>query len=378
VTLTPTNIVQSNEYYPFGLQTANSWTRDNTTNNFLYDAGSELNNSTGMYDLPYRNYDASLGRFFQVDPLATTSHTFTPYHYAGNNPIGANDPSGLVKQYYANFWDDPLWQYTVWPMIAPKTVGAAFDAIDAVASGWTVDAGGGSGGGGSGGMGGGAGTIVIDFNNLPENSQTTIFFDNGEPVMVMQTAEYNIPSPGNGAVSNSDDAFGHGPNAQGYLTQGGITADEARAYAAKAFGWSPGDINIRFDKPEGYEYQVEKNGQVTFSGARGVTDWSRDANGTVIDGKVDIFLSPSALDSYPQLFLTLGHEMVHANDRLSFGFDNFSSGASEYNAYSWSIAAARGLGPAWSVVVAGNQTKRAMYTQNPAYNYNVTTTYIRP
>jgi RHS repeat-associated protein len=113
-TYTPTNIVQSNEYYPFGLQTANSWTRDNTTNNFLYDAGSELNNSTGMYDLPFRNYDASLGRFFQVDPLATTSHAFTPYHYAGNNPIGANDPSGLVVQYYANPEDNPMnWRMTV-------------------------------------------------------------------------------------------------------------------------------------------------------------------------------------------------------------------------------------------------------------------------
>src|SRR5579862_5566557 len=85
------------DYYPFGLQTANSWTRDNTTNNFLYDAGSELNTTTAMYDLPNRNYDAALGRFFQVDPLSHMDHTLTPYHYAGNNPIGSNDPSGLSR-----------------------------------------------------------------------------------------------------------------------------------------------------------------------------------------------------------------------------------------------------------------------------------------
>ncbi|GHN03212.1 hypothetical protein WSM22_47010 [Cytophagales bacterium WSM2-2] len=95
VTITPTNIIQSNEYYPFGLQTAQSWTRENSSNNFLYNQGSEINTTSGFYDLPYRNYDASLGRFFQVDPLAKRTHHLSPYHYAMNNPIGRNDPSGL-------------------------------------------------------------------------------------------------------------------------------------------------------------------------------------------------------------------------------------------------------------------------------------------
>jgi hypothetical protein len=37
VTHTPTNIIQYNEYYPFGLQANTSWTRENTTDNqFLY------------------------------------------------------------------------------------------------------------------------------------------------------------------------------------------------------------------------------------------------------------------------------------------------------------------------------------------------------
>jgi RHS repeat-associated protein len=114
VTLTPTSILQNNEYYPFGLQTAASWTRDNTTNKFLYDAGSELNSTTAMYDLPFRNYDAALGRFFQVDALAHRSSDFTPYHYASNNPVGANDPTGLVVQYYATPEDDPRnWRMTI-------------------------------------------------------------------------------------------------------------------------------------------------------------------------------------------------------------------------------------------------------------------------
>jgi RHS repeat-associated protein len=96
---TPTNVIQSNEYYPFGLQTANSWTRDSNSNNFLYNEGSEVNTVSGFYDLPFRNYDAALGRFFQVDPLSVYDHTISPFAYAGNNPIVNNDPSGLMVDY---------------------------------------------------------------------------------------------------------------------------------------------------------------------------------------------------------------------------------------------------------------------------------------
>src|SRR5258706_7377220 len=95
VTFTPTSILQSNEYYPFGLQTANSWTRDNTvTNNFLANGGTELNTVSALYDLQYRNYDAALGRFHQVDPLSDRYGSHTPYNYAFGNPVSMNDPNG--------------------------------------------------------------------------------------------------------------------------------------------------------------------------------------------------------------------------------------------------------------------------------------------
>jgi RHS repeat-associated protein len=81
------------------LQTTNSWTRDNNSNNFRYNEASELNNTSGLYDLPYRNYDAALGRFFQVDPLAHRDHSTSPFAYAGNNPVMLNDPSGLMINY---------------------------------------------------------------------------------------------------------------------------------------------------------------------------------------------------------------------------------------------------------------------------------------
>ena len=81
ITYTPTKVIQYSEYYPFGLQTGNSWTRDNSSNNFLYDAGSELNKTSGWYDLPYRNYDPALGRFFQIDPMAQSAINLTPFTF---------------------------------------------------------------------------------------------------------------------------------------------------------------------------------------------------------------------------------------------------------------------------------------------------------
>ena len=95
VTYTPTNIVQYNEYYPFGLQTANSWTRENNTgNNFLANGGTELNTTSNLYDLQFRNYDPTLGRMNQVDPMATKYASLTPYNYSFNDPVNFNDPLG--------------------------------------------------------------------------------------------------------------------------------------------------------------------------------------------------------------------------------------------------------------------------------------------
>ncbi|MFD1002921.1 DUF6443 domain-containing protein [Ohtaekwangia kribbensis] len=97
VTHTKTNVIQYNDYYPFGLQASTSWTRETNKNNFLYNEASELNTTSGWYETMYRGYDATLGRFMQVDPLAHVDHSVSPFAYAGNNPILFNDPTGLLK-----------------------------------------------------------------------------------------------------------------------------------------------------------------------------------------------------------------------------------------------------------------------------------------
>lgn len=94
VTHTPTNIIQYNEYYAFGLQAGSSWTRENTSNNFLYNQGTELNQTSGYYETPLRLYDPALGRFTGIDVLAGAYPGSSPYHYASNNPVMFNDPTG--------------------------------------------------------------------------------------------------------------------------------------------------------------------------------------------------------------------------------------------------------------------------------------------
>jgi len=116
MTYTPTNIIQYNEYYPYGLQTSTSWTRNNSSNNFLYNDGSELNQTSGWYETAFRGYDPALGRFHQVDPQATTYSSLSGYHYSFNNPVMFNDPTGAdpnnpdpgSMNNYGNAWMDAM------------------------------------------------------------------------------------------------------------------------------------------------------------------------------------------------------------------------------------------------------------------------------
>jgi len=87
--------IQLDDYYPFGLQTADSWVASETTpNNYLYNAASELNETTNNYQTFFRDYDPALVRMVGVDIMAHKYSSITPYNYAFNDPIAFNDPSG--------------------------------------------------------------------------------------------------------------------------------------------------------------------------------------------------------------------------------------------------------------------------------------------
>jgi RHS repeat-associated protein len=82
-------IVQESEYMPFGLAIP----RTAGANKYLYN-GKEKQPETGWLDYGARQYDASIGRWMVVDPLAEKTLSFSPYAYANDNPISMVDRDG--------------------------------------------------------------------------------------------------------------------------------------------------------------------------------------------------------------------------------------------------------------------------------------------
>ncbi len=99
------DIVQTSTYYPFGMVMAqNNYNTAGThyqQNKYLYN-GKEIQDDVlggvrlDWYDYGARFYDASLGRWHVIDPLAEEPHnlSLTPYHYCNNNPILYIDVNG--------------------------------------------------------------------------------------------------------------------------------------------------------------------------------------------------------------------------------------------------------------------------------------------
>ncbi|MCQ9637165.1 RHS repeat-associated core domain-containing protein [Chryseobacterium sp. WG23] len=85
-------IIEENNYYPFGLKHDEGNTAINSTYNYKYN-GKELQ-ETGMYDYGARMYMPDIGRWGVVDPLAEKMTRYSPYNYAFNNPINFIDPDG--------------------------------------------------------------------------------------------------------------------------------------------------------------------------------------------------------------------------------------------------------------------------------------------
>ncbi|MGN1217544.1 MAG: RHS repeat domain-containing protein, partial [Phocaeicola sp.] len=120
-------VEETNNYYPFGGVFANS----TNVQPYKYN-GKELDTKKGLnwYDYGARHYDAAVGRFATVDPMAEKYYFWSPYAYCLDNPIKYIDPNGMqsddtivdggtlpevtitrvrVAPPISGFWDNLLW-----------------------------------------------------------------------------------------------------------------------------------------------------------------------------------------------------------------------------------------------------------------------------
>jgi len=95
-------LLQQTSYYPFGMtmQQQNFSSQNATENKYLYNS-KELQddqlagNTLDWYDYGARFYDATLGRWHVVDPLAEKYYSISTYAYVANNPMIFIDPDGM-------------------------------------------------------------------------------------------------------------------------------------------------------------------------------------------------------------------------------------------------------------------------------------------
>lgn len=121
----PSEILQENHYYPFGLNMDGPWAKqyqkeetdedgngvldpildeegnpvvDQEKLNRYQFNGKELTEDLGLNwnDYGARWYDPTVGRWNAVDPLAEEFYEWSPYNYTVNNPINYTDPDGRL------------------------------------------------------------------------------------------------------------------------------------------------------------------------------------------------------------------------------------------------------------------------------------------
>jgi RHS repeat-associated protein len=99
--VTKDDIVQINNYYPFGLNMEGDWNGASGKNKSQYN-GKEWNDDFGLgwNDYGARFYDPAMARWHTVDPLSEISLQHNPYNYVTNNPIKFIDPDGMQTEGY--------------------------------------------------------------------------------------------------------------------------------------------------------------------------------------------------------------------------------------------------------------------------------------
>ncbi|WP_456442072.1 RHS repeat-associated core domain-containing protein, partial [Psychroserpens sp.] len=97
---TSSEIIEENNYYPFGLKHKGYNNVINGTDHPYGFGGMEEQDELGLgwIDITARNYDPALGRWMNLDLMSEAQYSFSPYHYAYNSPIAYSDPTGMIGE----------------------------------------------------------------------------------------------------------------------------------------------------------------------------------------------------------------------------------------------------------------------------------------
>jgi RHS repeat-associated protein len=94
------DVRSTSDYSAFGAGLAGR-TFTSASGKYRYDFnGKETDVESDLQDYGMRIYNARLGKFLSVDPIAVLYPFYSPYHFAGNKPIWAVDLDGL-EPYFA-------------------------------------------------------------------------------------------------------------------------------------------------------------------------------------------------------------------------------------------------------------------------------------
>ena len=275
--------VQSTDYYPFGL----AYSTNNLNKNKYLFSGKELQDASigetilGLYDFGMRQYDAFIGRWISQDPK---HQFFSAYIYCNNNPMNLIDQWGLEANRLDTLDGPPLGEVTIFGRYYPSV---------------------------------GSNMSTNDWNSIIGYSPNT------------DTGEWSTPFipyvPEGGGASGGNRISSNKPS---------------RKVDPKTIQ----QIRLLMEFLKKYFPNYKFADKVIFKIDPSLHP-NRGAYGSVnknekINGKYLVRISPESLNSNLNIFLTMGHELVHVAHFItltSTDYGSFFHDATEYGAYLWNV-----------------------------------------
>ncbi len=113
-------VEQVNHYYPFGGLMGESTAGG--VQPYKYN-GKELDRMHGLdlFDYGARHYDAAIGRWSTIDPMAEVNYHISPYVYTSNNPINRIDATGMLDDWVEDEFKHVYWDENATSQATTKT-----------------------------------------------------------------------------------------------------------------------------------------------------------------------------------------------------------------------------------------------------------------